>query len=79
MGAMASVGWTANRGVTTGPRLGVVEWVCIQRTLPRRALRLYPPTFHCFSTGITSLANSLIEVSALAKGIPPKRNELFSS
>jgi hypothetical protein len=34
---------------------------------------------HPFSTGSTSLANSRIEASAFASGIPPNRNELFSS
>jgi hypothetical protein len=32
-----------------------------------------------FRTGMTSLANSRIEASAFASGMPPKRNELFSS
>jgi hypothetical protein len=34
---------------------------------------------HPFSTGSTSFANSRIEASAFASGIPPNRNELFSS
>ena len=34
---------------------------------------------HPFSTGSTSFANSRIEASAFANGIPPNRNELFNS